>query len=262
MRAGRRNFACTGVVHDDVADLVVQSNEAMCWEYDPSAMPVPQPTATPSIMPSPLPTDYTCVSIGSDSSMVEWGKVGTSGVTGSVSVPEGRYRSYDALALAMSALGLVDSEGVSHDLNVTYNEDENRLEMAVGGASGGWWISNSNSAGFVEVIGHDSSTQVREGGGMGSWGGQMRQHPLCGARSLFPPLPPPLPPSPSDQPQRAVHDEPQHVHAAVTRADAQPVGQLDPYALFVRVYGDRLVLELHILGEGGHDGCDGVGQRA
>ena len=51
--------------------------------------PTPQPT---SAMPSAIPTEYEymCVTITSESNTIYWGKLGTSGVTAEITVPEGR----------------------------------------------------------------------------------------------------------------------------------------------------------------------------
>ena len=99
--------------------------------------------------------------IDSDSSYLYWGKIDEDGITGSITVPEGRYGSYEELATAISTQTLTDSNSGSHTLTVTYDSEAMTLTIDVSDASGGWWISSSQSANFFTVIGHDSTTLTR-----------------------------------------------------------------------------------------------------
>ena len=99
--------------------------------------------------------------IDSDSSTLEWGKIDSDGVTGSITVPEARYGSYEDLATAISSQTLTDSAGVDHTLTVTYDSTDQTLTFDVGDADGGWWIKTAASAAFYTVIGHDSTILMR-----------------------------------------------------------------------------------------------------
>ena len=132
--------------------------------------------------------------IDSDSSTLEWGKIDSDGVTGSITVPEARYGSYEDLATAMSTQTLTDSEGVDHTLTVTYDSTEQTLTFDVSDADGGWWVKTTASAGFFAVIGHDSSTLMKSAPTTSSL-------TSCPVPSTVPtPLPTPASPSPSAPP--------------------------------------------------------------
>ena len=91
--------------------------------------------------------------IDSSSSTLYWGKIDSDDVTGSITVPEARYGSYDDLATAISTQTLTDSSGVSHTLTASYDSDAATLTFDVSDASGGWWISTYHSTDFYDAIG-------------------------------------------------------------------------------------------------------------
>ena len=101
-----------------------------------------------------------CVDITSDSSYIYFGKLDTTGVTGGVDVPTDSYTSFASLATAISALTVTDSSSISHTLTVTYDNAANTITFDVSSATGGWWISNTLSAGFLAAIGHNTTSGV------------------------------------------------------------------------------------------------------
>lgn len=115
--------------------------------------------SVPDCAPTSAPT-YSCLVIDGDSSTLTWGKVDTNDLTGTLTVPTGRYHDLAALAAAISAQQIVTSNGTLYDVTVSYDSAENSLTFDVSGSSG-WWISKVNSQGFYTAIGYDGSTVMR-----------------------------------------------------------------------------------------------------
>ena len=71
------------------------------------------------------------------------------------------------MASTISAIDLIDSDGVTHDWEMVYSKSDNTLEFVPGGADGGWYLSNSKMSGFFEAVGHDTDevSQINKVGG-------------------------------------------------------------------------------------------------
>ena len=95
-----------------------------------------------------MPHGEVCTTIDSSSSTIYWGKIGTDGVTGSITVPEASYSTHEELATAINTQTLTDSDGTSHTLNVTYQQNDNTLRFHISGALSAWWISSYYSGDF------------------------------------------------------------------------------------------------------------------
>ena len=147
--ANEMNYICNGKIAADFADRVVTL--AGCPE-----------TLAPAPLGTVAPTPFTCFTIvDGESSTVQWGKLGTNGVTAELDVPAGKY-TLEGIAAALSSLSpIVDSTGTEHTLDVVYDADENTLTFAVGDASGGWYITNYRSSGFLAAVGFDWSTGAK-----------------------------------------------------------------------------------------------------